>query len=58
MAMTRRWLEKNPDYMRQADRDRYMLDRERIRARVRAWYAANRERINAARRAKRTSRRH
>jgi len=49
-AMTRRWLEQNPDYRKQEAADRYMLDPESFKARSRAYYAANRERINAARR--------
>jgi hypothetical protein len=38
------------DYQRQADRDRYMLGPEKKQARSRVYYAANRERINSARR--------
>lgn len=52
-AMTKAWLAKNPDYQRQESADRYGLDPEKKRARSRAHYAANRERINAARREKR-----
>ena len=53
-AMTKAWLEKNPDYQRQEGRDRYMLDPEKWKAKSRAYYAANRERINARRRAVRS----
>lgn len=50
-AMTQAWLEKNPDYQRQESADRYMLNPEAFKARSRAYYAANRESINAGRRA-------
>lgn len=50
--MTQAWLAKNPDYVRQNGRDRYMLDPESFKAKSRAYYAANRDRINAAQRAK------
>lgn len=52
-AMTHAWLEKNPDYQRQESADRYMLDPESFKARSRAFYATNRERILAERRTKR-----
>ena len=54
-AMTQAWLERNPGYMRQADRDRYALDPEKKKARTRAYYAANKEAILAARRERRNT---
>ncbi len=35
--MTKAWLARNPDYQRQADRDRYMLDPEKKKAAVRVY---------------------
>lgn len=52
-AMTKRWLSENPGYHTEDARLRYMVDPEPKKARSRAHYAANRERINAGRRAKR-----
>lgn len=49
----RRWKEKNPDYHRQADADRYAADSEKKKAQARAYYTAKRERINAKRRKQR-----
>lgn len=54
-AMTQAWLEKNPGYQTQVSRDRYMLNPEPFKANSRAYYAANRERINGRRRTKRVS---
>jgi len=53
----RKWKEKNRDYFRQHDRDRYAADPEKKKARSRAHYTANRERINALRRAKTAAKR-
>lgn len=50
----RKWKAKQePDLFRQYDRDRYAMDPEKKKARSRAHYAANRDVINAKRRAKR-----
>lgn len=48
----RKWRERqDPELFRQYDRDRYALDPEKKKARSRAYYAANKVRINAKRRA-------
>lgn len=49
-AMTQRWLEQNPGYHAEDGRLRYMVDPAPKKAHSRAFYEANRERINAARR--------
>lgn len=56
-TMTKLWLEKNPGYVNQDARDRYMLNPEPKKKRSRAYYWKNRERINAVRRAARLHRR-
>jgi hypothetical protein len=51
-----KWKDKNRDYFRQHDRDRYAADPEKFKAKSRAYYERNKERINAKRRAERASR--
>lgn len=52
-----KWKEKNRDYFRQHDRDRYAMDPEKKKAQVRAYYERNKARINAKRRAKKAAER-
>ena len=51
-AYVRSWAERNRGYQTEVSRDRYAADPEYFRERSRAYYAANRERILAARREK------
>lgn len=53
----RKWKEKNRDYFRQHDRDRYAADPEAKKARSRAYYAKHKKHILAKRRAARAKRR-
>ena len=52
----KKWREKqDPELFRQYSRDAYEREKEKRKARCKAYYAANREAINAKRRAKRLS---